>query len=274
MLNHKIFLSVFALLAFTAAATAAPKLLRVQGGEVKINFSVAKDMTPIDVYWQNRPMMTGSVGSVLSYAEKNPGFVGLGRKHGSFKEKLESFTVKIDGKAVDFRTADQFTGKTAECERIVRLRDVRVVYNIKLEGSRMIEEIRYTAEKDVKLQNFYHYHPWNKRLAEYVNINHLNKTASGKFTKSKKIVYHGGSVLFAICDPQSEDAAAVRYQRSVKEIPTRFIQDNWNAPVECLLECSNQRLAAGKTRSFRVETDFFEAKNAREAAERIQKAAK
>ena len=118
MLNHKIFLSVFALLAFTAAATAAPKLLRVQGGEVKLIFAVERNMTPIDVYWQDRPMMTGSIGSVLSYAEKNPGFVGLGRKHGSFKEKLERFSIKIDGKDVDWRTADRFSGKTAECEKI------------------------------------------------------------------------------------------------------------------------------------------------------------
>lgn len=274
MLNKKFSLVVSALLVFAAVAEEGPKLLRVRGGDVRVNFSVARDMTPIDVYWQERPMMTGAIGSVLSYAEKNPGFVGLGRKHGSFKEKLERFTVKIDGKEVDWRTANSFNGKTAECERIIQLRDLRLVYRLKLEGNRLTEEISYTPAKDVKLQNLYHYHPWNKRFKEFVNVDHKNKLASGKFTLSKKILYHGGSVTFAICDPYSEDAAIVRYHRSCKDPQTRYIQDNWNGAVECFIECSNRRLSSGRTESFRIEMDFLEAKNAKAVLEQAQKTAK
>lgn len=273
MMNKKFFPFIIALFACIVSAEAAPKLLKIQGGNVKINLNRDRDYILIDAYWKNRPMMTGSAGQMLAYSEPGAGFVGAGRKTKDFQEKMESLTVKIDGKPVDWNAADAFSGQVAEVERVSAIRDIKVVYAIRLEGDRMTESVNYTADKEVTLQCLYHLHLWNKRFAEYRTVNHKDVVSTGKLTQSKKVLYHGYSVIFAFADAEGEDAAVVRYQRSDKVPPTCYIQDKWNGAEDALIACFRQKLAAGVTYNFQSEINFFKTGSAESAMEKVKNAA-
>ena len=261
-MNRKCLFFVIALCVFAITAEAAPKLLKVYAGNLRVNFDPARECSPIDVYWNERPMITGIFGPYLSYSEPAPGFVGAGRKFKEFKETLESFTVKIDGKPVDWKTAPKLAGESAECERVTQMRDFKVVYVIRLEGDKMTEEVTFTPSAEVTLMNMYHAHPWNKRFAEYVTVNQKDVKTAGKVTHAKKIVFNGHSVAMAFCDPAGEEAAVIRGERSDKAVPTRFVQDNWNAPTECLLVSGTRTIPANTALSYKNEITFLKAGSA------------
>ena len=261
---NKFLLSGIAACALALTAGAASKLVLVQGGNVAVQFNPAKEQCMIDAYWNGKPVLTGPTGFALSYKEPKGGWVGTQRTHNGMSEKLVKFTVKVDGKEIA-SPEGKITGNVAECERIVAIRDVKVVYQIKCEGDKLTETVSYTSSKDVTLGTIYHYVPWNKRFTEYACTNRYGEVRKDKFTKANKFLFSDVIMLMVIGDPQAQEAGVLKVKSGSMKYSLQYLKDSWDAPVVGLIEAQNLKLPAGKTITYRFEIDFVKAPSAEAA---------
>ena len=152
------------------AAVELPRTVTLESGTLKVRLDSRKFCFMNRIEWKGELICVDNPGShygtVFNIAGAR-GFVGSGHTETGYKEEVQSLKILIDGKPVDYLKENTFRGQKIRLNKISKMRDFLVSYELTLANDQIHERVEVTSSADVKLNKMYHFmHPWSTAFTD------------------------------------------------------------------------------------------------------------
>ena len=260
-------ISVLVLCFITAAFYAAiPQSVTLESGDLKIRLDGRKRWNMNRIEYKNELLCIDSSHAHYGMTCRPVDFkyaVGSGHEETGFGEKVVSVRFFVDGKEVFPQENIPLCGKKIKVEKVSKILDINVVYDIFIENNIISEFIEIEAEKDMKLHHLYFFmHPWSPRFAD-LYLKYANGSSKNiSFKSDHKFVNRKFAPFCAWYDSKSGYGAATSF-RNVKGSKKlmRFIWDRPQYRKDYLCDFAMTILPAKHVVSYKAKTAFFRQKD-------------
>ncbi len=180
--------------------------------------------------------------------------VGSGHEESGYGEKVVSLKIYCDSKEIVPQKNTPVRGKKIKVEKVSKILDLDVKYDILIEKNVISEFIEVTAKKDMKLHHLYFFmHPWSPRFTDlYFNGKSISFKGDHKFVNRKFVP------LCALYDRKTGHGAVTSFRntRGGKKL-MRFIWDRPQYRKDYLCDFFMADYPAGHTAVYEGKTAFF-----------------
>ena len=222
------------------AAVELPQSVTLESGTLKVRLDSRKYCFMNRIEWKNRLVCIdhpgAHYGTVFNIAGTQ-GFVGSGHTETGYKEEVQSLKILIDGKSVDYLKENTFKGRDIRVNKISKVRDFLVTYELTLANDQIYERVEVTSSADVKLNMMYHFmHPWSTAFTDlyYRRANGTEKTFEFK-TDNNFPLYEDAPVAAWYNRNTGEGVVTLVFPGKGQKQRVRYIWDS----VICNLLCES-----------------------------------
>lgn len=252
----KILIEIFVFCAVSVSAV-LPQSIMLESGNIKVRLDGRKRWNMNRIEYKNELLCVDNPHAHYGMTCRPADFkyaVGSGHEETGFGEKVVSVRFFVDGKEVFPQENIPLCGKKIKVEKVSKILDINVVYDIFIENNIISEFIEIEAEKDMKLHHLYFFmHPWSPRFTELkiqdkqINFASNDKMVNRKFVE--KAAWH-------------DKKSGISVETSFKEIKgakkmIRFIWDRKQYRKDYLCDYFMSTLPANHLIAYKAQTSFY-----------------
>lgn len=244
------------------AAAILPQSVTLESGNLKVRLDSRKFCFMNRIEWNNKIFCVDNSGShygTVFNIVGAKGFVGSGHIETGHKEQVESLTIMVDGKPVDYLKADAFKGEKIQVVKISQMRDFLVKYELTLADNQIAERSEITSNSDVELNKMYHFmHPWSTAFTDLFYRKANGGEETFEFRTDDKFPLREDAPTVAWYNRKTGDGVVtVVFPGEGQKNRIRLVWDTKRYRKDYIVDFRNSTFPKGHKAVYAVKTAFF-----------------
>ena len=260
----KSIMAIFAVI-FTATLWAAemPKEFSVTCGNLKVTFSERTFWNLRGVVFKGRNVTSPKswYGTVTAGQPGIKGWVGSGHMENGIGEKNLKLSMKLDGKEWTPSSAEN-NGKDFELTKESDLGYMHLVYNIKVSGDTVTEEVKFNMLERKIIQIYHFMLPLDNSFKTYTVQNSDGEIINGEFKGKEENIYLKKPAVFTAYSPSLQTKVICKLENTdvVSKDSCIRLHDRASFRKFYFIPAPRIKISAGKVYNQKMTTTFIDEK--------------